>query len=242
MDAPLDQQRTLLELQTHDSAIDRLNHQRESLPEHARLEQLVTNLAAIDQLIAERQGELATVSREQARLEDEVEMVRRKAQTEEARAISGKVTSPKELTSIQEEVASLQRRQGTLEDDLLERMERHETLDAELAELSGRREGVTAEQAEVAKARDEALAGIDRELEVQRSARRLLEPKVSEQLLKLYEQIRARQGGIGAGALVGNTCQGCRTALSRVELNALRALPPEQVKRCEHCRRILVVE
>ena len=242
MDAPLDQQRTLLELQTHDSAIDRLNHQRGSLPEHALVERLGTNLAAIDQLVAERQGELATVSREQTRLEDEVEMVRSKAQTEEARAISGRVTSPKELTSIQEEVASLHRRQAALEDDLLERMERRETLDAELAELSSRRERLTAEQAEVAKARDAALADIDRELEVQRSARKLLEPKVSEELLKLYEQIRARQGGIGAGALVGNTCQGCRTSLSRVDVNALRALPPERIKRCEHCRRILVVE
>jgi predicted nucleic acid-binding Zn-ribbon protein len=242
LDAPLDQQRTLLELQAHDSAIDRLNHRRGSLPEHARLEQLATNLAAIDQLIAERQGELATVSREQARLEDEVEMVRRKAETEEARAISGRVTSPKELTSIQEEVASLQRRQGSLEDDLLERMERRETLDAELAELASRREGVTADQAEVTKNRDAALAEIDAELEVQRSARKLLEPTVGEGLRKLYEQIRARQGGIGAGALVGNSCQGCRTALSRVDVNALRALPPERVKRCEHCRRILVVE
>jgi predicted nucleic acid-binding Zn-ribbon protein len=242
LDAPLDQQRTLLELQTHDSAIDRLNHQRGSLPEHALVERLGTNLAAIDQLVAERQGELATVSREQTRLEDEVEMVRSKAQTEEARAISGRVTSPKELTSIQEEVASLHRRQAALEDDLLERMERHETLDAELAELASRRERLTAEQAEVAKARDAALADIDRELEVQRSARKLLEPKVSEELLKLYEQIRARQGGIGAGALVGNTCQGCRTSLSRVDVNALRALPPERIKRCEHCRRILVVE
>lgn len=242
MDAPLDQQRTLLELQTHDSAVDRLNHQRASLPEHARLERLATNLAAIDQLVAERQGELATVTREQTRLEDEVEMVGGKARTEEARALSGRVTSPKELTSIQEEVASLQRRQGALEDDLLERMERRETLDAELTELSSRREAVTREQAEVTKARDEALAGIDRELEVQRSARKLLEPKVSEQLLKLYEQIRARQGGVGVGALAGNTCQGCRTALSRVDVSALRELPPERVKRCEHCRRILVVE
>jgi uncharacterized protein len=242
LDAPLEQQRTLLELQTHDSAVDRLNRQRGSLPEHARLEQLATNLAAIDQLIAERQGELATVSREQARLEDEVEMVRRKAETEEARAISGRVTSPKELTAIQEEVASLQRRQAALEDDLLERMERRETLDAELAELSSRREGVTGDQAEVTKERDAALTEIDRELEVQRSARKLLEPKIGADLLKLYEQIRARQGGIGAGALVGNTCQGCRTSLSRVDVNALRALPPARVKRCEHCRRILVVE
>ena len=242
MDAPLDQQRMLLELQTHDSAVDRLNHRRTSLPEHARLEQLATNLAAIDQLVAERQGELATVSREQTRFEDESEMVRRKAETEEARAISGRVTSPKELTAIQEEVGALRRRQASLEDDLLERMERRETLDAELADLSTRREGVTSDQAEVIKARDAALDEIDHELEVQRAARALLEPKLSAELLKLYEQIRARQGGVGAGALRGDTCQGCRTSLSRVELNAMRALPPERIKRCEHCRRILVIE
>jgi uncharacterized protein len=242
LDAPLDQQRTLLELQTHDSAVDRLNHRRAALSEHARLEQLATNLAAIGQLVAERQGELATVSREQTRFEDEIEMVRRKAETEEARAISGRVTSPKELTAIQEEVGALHRRQGALEDELLERMERRETLDAELAELSTRREGVTSDQAEVTKARDAALEEIDQELEVQRVARALLEPKLSAELLKLYEQIRTRQGGVGAGALRGDTCQGCRTSLSRVELNAMRALPPERIKRCEHCRRILVIE
>ncbi len=241
MDAPVDQQRALLELQTHDSAIDRLSYRRRSLPEHARLEELATGLAAIDQLVAERQGELATVHREQTRLEDEVEMVRRKAETEEARAMSGRVTSPKELTAIQDEVAALHRRQSALEDDLLERMERHETLDAELAELGVRREAVTADQDEVVKSRNAALADIDRELEVQRSARTALEPKVGADLRKLYEQIRARQGGVGAGALAGNTCQGCRVSLSPVELSALRALPPERVKRCEHCRRILVL-
>lgn len=241
MDAPLDQQRTLLELQAHDSAVDRLNHRRESLPEHARLAELAVNLGAIDQLTAERQGELATLSREQARLEDEVEMVRRKALSEEARAISGRVTSPKELTAIQEEVAALQRRQSALEDDLLERMERRETLDAELAELAGRREGLSSEQAEVVKARDAALAEIDRELEAQRAARAALAPRIDPQLLTLYEQLRARLGGVGAAALVGNTCQGCRVSFSRVELDALRALPAERIKRCENCRRILVI-
>ncbi|HZD71509.1 MAG TPA: C4-type zinc ribbon domain-containing protein [Actinomycetes bacterium] len=241
MDASLDEQRTLLELQAHDSAVDRLSHRRESLPEHARLAELGTSLAAIDQLTAERRGELATVSREQARLEDEVEMVRRKAQAEEARAISGRVTSPKELTAIQEEVAALHRRQSVLEDDLLERMERRETLEAELAELATRRDGVSGEQAEVTKARDGALAEIDREMEVERAARAGLEPKISAPLLTLYEQLRVRQKGIGAAALLGNTCQGCRVSLSPVELNALRALPAGRVKRCENCRRILVI-
>jgi len=115
MQAPVAEQRTLLEMQAHDSAIDRLVHRRGSLPEDARLAELGQALAAVDQLAAEREGSLATVRREQARFEDEIEMVTRKARSEDARAVSGKVTSPKELTAIQEEVAALKRRQDVLD-------------------------------------------------------------------------------------------------------------------------------
>jgi uncharacterized protein len=242
MQAPIAEQRALLQLQAHDSAIDRLSHRRGSLPEDARLAELAEAVAAVDQLTAERQGTLATVQRDQARLEHEIDMVTTKARSEEARAASGKVTSPKELTAIQEEVAALKRRQSTLEDELLELMEQRETLEAELAELASRREVFTAEQAEVTKARDAALVEIDRELDGERAARDGVLPAVGDALRALYDQIRARQGGVGAAALVGNTCQGCRVSISPVELAAVRKLPPEEIKRCENCRRILVVE
>jgi uncharacterized protein len=242
MQAPVAEQRALLQLQAHDSAIDRLNHRRASLPEDARLAELADALGAVDQLTAERQGSLATVQRDQARLEHEVDMVTGKARTEEERAVSGRVTSPKELTAIQEEVAGLKRRQGTLEDELLELMEQRETLEGELAELVTRRDGFTADQAEVTKARDAALVELDRELDGERTARDRVLPTVGEALRTLYDQVRARQGGVGAAALVGNTCQGCRVSISPVELAAIRKLPPEEIKRCENCRRILVVE
>jgi uncharacterized protein len=242
MQAPIAEQRALLQLQAHDSAIDRLDHRRGSLPEDARLAELADALAAVDQLTAERDGTLATVQRDQSRLEHETDMVTTKARNEEARAVSGKVTSPKELTAIQEEVAGLKRRQATLEDELLELMEQRETLEGELAELATRRDAFTADQAEVTKARDAALAEIDRELDGERTARDRVAPTVGEQLRSLYDQVRSRQGGIGAAALVGNTCQGCRVSISPVELAAIRKLPPEEVKRCENCRRILVVD
>jgi uncharacterized protein len=242
MQAPVAEQRALLQLQAHDSVIDRLEHRRGSLPENTRLAELADALGAVDQLTAERQGSLATVQRDQSRLEHEIDMVTGKAGNEEARAVSGKVTSPKELTAIQEEVASLKRRQATLEDELLELMEQRETLDNELGELATRRQGFTAEQAEVTKAHDAALVEIDRELEAERAARDGLAPEVGEELRALYDQIRARQGGIGAATLVGNTCQGCRVSISPVELAAIRKLSPEEVKRCENCRRILVVQ
>jgi uncharacterized protein len=242
MQAPIAEQRALLQLQAHDSAIDRLDHRRGSLPEDARLAELADALAAVDQLTAERDGTLATVQRDQSRLEHEIDMVTTKARNEDARAVSGKVTSPKELTAIQEEVASLKRRQATLEDELLELMEQRETLEGELAELATRRDAFTADQAEVTKARDAALAEIDRELDGERTARDRVAPTVGEGLRALYDQVRSRQSGIGAAALVGNTCQGCRVTISPVELAAIRRLPPEEVKRCENCRRILVVD
>jgi uncharacterized protein len=242
VDAPLEEQLALLVLQRHDSAADRLMVRRGSLPDDTRLAELADGLAVVDQLADERRGRLATLQREQARLEDEIDGVTRKARSEEERAVSGKVTSPKELTAIQEEVAALRRRQVALEDNLLEQMEQREGLETELNELNRRREALTAERAEVTKARDSALAEIDRDLAAERAAREVVAPRVGEQLQRLYDQIRRRQGGVGAAALVGPTCQGCRVSMSAVELAAIRKLPADAVKRCENCRRILVVE
>jgi uncharacterized protein len=242
LDAPPEDQHALLELQRHDSAVDRLTARRGALPEDARLAELAEALTVVDQLTAEGGGRLAMVQRAQVRLEDEIDMVTSKARSEEDRAASGRVTSPKELTAIQEEVAALRRRQAALEDDLLEQMEQRETLEAELAELAGRREAITAEQTEVTKARDSALAEIDQELAVEQAAREAVAPQIGEELRGLYDQIRRRQGGVGAAALLGATCQGCRVSMSAVELAATHKLPAETVKRCENCRRILVVE
>ncbi|HKE97671.1 MAG TPA: C4-type zinc ribbon domain-containing protein [Actinomycetes bacterium] len=241
MRAPPEEQRTLLELQGIDSTVDRLTHRRADLPEEARLVELGTQLDAIGQLAAERDGTLVTTRREQERIEHEVETLGGKADAEDARAAAGRVTSPKELTAIQAEVQALRRRVATLEDELLERMEARETLERELAELTARREAAERERAQAATARDAAVAEIGRQLAKERAAREALTRRIGAPLLELYEKVRGRSGGIGAAALAGETCQGCHMRISAVELKNLRAMPPEEIKRCEHCRRILVV-
>jgi uncharacterized protein len=241
MQAPVEEQRALLELQVVDTAIDRLEHRRANLPENARLAELRTSKAAIDQLAAEREGALVTTRREQERLEHEVETINRKAEAEEARAAAGRVTSPKELSAIQAEVQALRRRVGTLEDELLERMQTRETLEAELADLGGRAKVADSERDEVTVARDAALAELDRDLAARRAERGAIAPRISAALGRLYDQIRARSGGVGAAALEGGSCQGCRVSISPVELRKLRQLPPDEVRRCENCRRIMVL-
>ena len=59
-------------------------------------------------------------------------------------------------------------------------------------------------------------------------------------LLDLYEKLRASSGGIGAAALHRGRCEGCHLQLNTTDLNNLRDAPPDDVVRCEECRRILV--
>ena len=62
---------------------------------------------------------------------------------------------------------------------------------------------------------------------------------IDEELLELYEDLRRVKKGVGAAALVDGVCQACHEQLSAVELDKLKR--SDGIRRCEHCRRILVV-
>lgn len=241
MQAAMEDQQRLLELQVLDSAIARLRRRRASLPEAARVVELQAMIAALDQEAGEREAALAVLRPEQRRLETDLERVSTKRAAEQAKVASGAVTNARELRAITEEVEALARRQSALEDQVLERLEVREALEAEMETFAVRGAALRETHAVAVAARDRALAEVDQEIGLQLQARERVAPTVPAVLLGLYEQVRAREGGIGAAALVGGACQGCHMAISPVELRALHQLPPEDVKRCEQCRRILVV-
>jgi len=153
---------------------------------------------------------------------------------------SGAVTNPKDLESLQSEIASLARRQGDLEDVVLEVMERHEAAQERAAELAQRVESVQAKAQDAAARRDVALEGIDTEAETVRKERQEAAGSIPADLLKLYEKIREQQGGVGAARLFQRRCEGCQLELNITEVNDVRGAPEDEVLRCENCRRILV--
>ncbi|MGH8861615.1 MAG: C4-type zinc ribbon domain-containing protein, partial [Jatrophihabitantaceae bacterium] len=55
-----------------------------------------------------------------------------------------------------------------------------------------------------------------------------------------YELAREHGGGVGAAMLHQRRCEGCRIELSGSELSAVRSAAPDEVVRCDNCRRILV--
>ncbi|MCA1824553.1 MAG: C4-type zinc ribbon domain-containing protein [Frankia sp.] len=235
----VDQQR-LLELQHLDSAIDRLAQRRRTLPELAEIAAADARLAELRSEVVTAQTEADDIAREQRKLENDVEQVRTRVTRDRERLDAGKVNNPRELENLQHEMASLGRRQGDLEDQVLEKMLARE-------DAQGRADALTAEATELTATRDAAVlrrdaafAEIDAETAQHAAARGEIAPQLPDDLLALYEKIRVGNGGVGAAPLNRGRCEGCMLTISPIDLENIRHAPDDEVVRCEECRRILV--
>ena len=231
---------TLLELQDRDTAIDRLRHRRDTLPERAALESVRTERDDAGARLTEATSRLEEVAREEQRFDDEARSLEDKAAEVERRMYSGEVTSPRELQTLQADVDQLRRHRRSLEDRELEVMERRESLDGEVNGLDGRVRELEAEAQRLSAALSEVEAEIDGELSGERAARDEIAAALDAGLLEDYEGCRARARGMGAARLNGNTCQGCHLSIPSVEAERIRKSPPGTVAHCDNCGCILV--
>ncbi|WP_323177906.1 C4-type zinc ribbon domain-containing protein [Streptomyces sp. NBC_00083] len=237
--APADQIR-LLDVQALDVRLSQLAHKRTSLPEHAEIDSLTKDLTQLRDLLVASQTEESDTAREQTKAEQDVDQVRQRAVRDQQRLDSGAVSSPKDLESLQREIVSLAKRQGDLEDVVLEVMERREAAQERAAELTERVASVQTKTDDATTRRDAALAGLDAEIASVTKEREIVAGSVPADLLKLYDKLRAQQGGVGAARLYQRRCEGCRLELNITEVNEVKAAAPDAVLRCENCRRILV--
>ena len=239
MKASPEAQLRLLELADLDAELSRFNYRRRTLPETAELEQLAERAAKVADAITNADTSLADLDRELGRAERDVDQVQVRITRDNQRLDAGQVSNARELESLQSEVASLRKRQGDLEDVVLELMERRETAQSLRDGAASEAETVAAETATVTERRDVALADIDQQADKASTARAALVPLLPADLLALYDKIRAASGR-GAALLRHGQCGGCRETLSTVELNAVRAAAVDDLVRHEECGRILI--
>lgn len=230
----------LLDIQSLDSRLDQLAHRRQNLTELAELDRIGNRLNELHGLIIAAETKESDIRREQAKAETDVDRVRSRAERDQQRLDAGRVGSPRELESLQSEIASLARRQSDLEDTVLEIMERHENVQKQVADLAKERDELTAARDDVARRRDEAFAELDADIAAATEERAAAVAEVPDALLALYEKLRGQMGGVGAAALSQRRCEGCRLELNTIEISRIANAPPDEVLRCEECRRILV--
>ena len=237
MTDPMEQ---LLVVQGHDLKDTQLRTRRQGLPERAEVEQVALAHKAVVGELAAVDAERHRLQREQARIDDEVTTLKEKSAQADKALYGGSVTGTRELRALQEEIASLGRRIGVLEDAELELMVERDPVDEQATTLAGQRDALGAQAEDLLRRITVAEAEIDAELATEATARDTAAAAVPADLLAEYERLRAKRAGIGVARLEHGTCQGCHMKLSAVELDRIKALPPDARIICEDCGRLLV--
>jgi predicted nucleic acid-binding Zn-ribbon protein len=240
MKADPDAQQKLLELQRLDSAADQRRHQRATLPEDAEITALTGRRADVLGRSRDQQIIVDDLTAAQEKADADVEQVKARRKRDRDRMDQGLISNPKDLERMQHELESLERRISALEDEELEVMEDLEgaqrdltAMQADLAETDERLATVTA-------SRDERYAEIDADLARIAADREPVVAALPDDLLALYERLRASKNGVAVTELRARQCGGCMMSLDPLEIADIRAKDEDEIVRCEQCQRILV--
>ncbi len=232
--------------------VTRIRHLFDLQQIDSRIAQLETSLASLDdgstlraQVAQARSAEdaaRADLTARQARLREldlELQTVAGKAAKVEADLYSGRIANPKELRAMQEDVEGLGRQRQRLEDEMLTLMEEIERLGEHLRGLEAERqakERALDEHLEDYATRQRALTA---DLETARRQRETMAADVAPELLRRYERLRSRKGGVAVALVSGSICGACHMTVPEALLTA--AEESDDVHTCEDCGRILYV-
>jgi uncharacterized protein len=151
----------------------------------------------------------------------------------------GRISNPKELSSLQDELVMLSRTRDSLEDRILALLDRIEALKEEASAADAARMAIEQRLAARLADYEAARARLDAEFEALTAERGVSASRLEARLLRKYAEIAAQEGGIGIVAIQHGLCGGCHNALPTGFVARVR---DGQLVICERCRRILYLE
>jgi predicted nucleic acid-binding Zn-ribbon protein len=230
----------LLDVQQLDAKLDAVRHQLASIPEATALAELMRGRSDVDDAARDARILVTDLTEEQARADADVEQVKARRERDQGMIDAGAVNDPKALERMLGELESLARRISSLEDVEIDVMERLENAQAEFEHRTAALAKIDTEAAQLEETRAHKAGDLEAELTEVAGERKLTAEGMPEDLMALYEKLRASKGGVGAAALHRKECQGCRLTLNASDLAVIAAKPADEVVRCEECDRILV--
>src|ERR1700732_2436106 len=155
MKAEVAQQRSLLEVAELDAELAKMDHRAGHLPMRADCERIQTEQVAANDRLGALQIALEDLNIHVSRFESEIDAVRQREERD--RSLLQSVADAKQLSELQHELDTLQRRQSSLEDSLLEVMEHREQLQSQQTAEAAAIETLQADLAAAQQALDGAL-------------------------------------------------------------------------------------
>ena len=229
------QQMSLLrELQAIDSYIDRLRQELNQLDSgeriRAKLEQTRQRMEDIKQRY---EASYAAAAEQERRLQELDERIRRA----EAELYSGRITNPRELQLMQQEIENAKKTRDELDLQMLQLWETLETMkrDIDASERDLRQiERFYEAHMEDYRQRKAALEG---EIAFNEQEREKLAQQIDPEVRQRYQTLRERLGGNAVAVVEQKACSVCHTLLTPYTLKRLET--EEALITCESCGRLL---
>jgi predicted nucleic acid-binding Zn-ribbon protein len=169
----------------------------------------------------------------------ELKRIEQKKKDFEQKLYGGRITVPKEMTAMEQEIESLGRMREKLDEKILTLMDqlelRKKEESAAKAKLSQAKKDFETQQTEY----KNTVSKMTEEVKKLKEEREKLVPEIPAELFHQYESLRQAKGGIGLARIVQGSCSACRMTLSAAQIRKTKASATPQI--CDNCGRLLCI-
>jgi len=225
--------RLLITLQDCDTRMGYILTQKEEGPK--KIQRLEERLTALENELAEEKAQLEAITRDRRETEQKIDEFENKLKKANIKLSS--IKSNKEYHAALKEIDELKKSKFILEEKAIAIMEQMESLDARCA---ASRETAKEMRRQFEVDRDAislSLKALDQDLRLIEQERDGVSQAVDSHLLKRYDTLRERKGGIAVSAVAQGVCQTCHLRIPPQEYNEL--IRGDKLMACPNCSRII---
>ena len=194
-------------------------------------------LDSAQERLASEQKQLDELRHRQRDAEAEVDDLLSKIATAEGQLYSGKISNPKELSSLQHEVTTMKARSDELENKALDVIDQVEAQEKVVDELTSEYRNLQDDWQRQQQVLADEIQQLKESLLDLKQRRQQLSGQIDSSAISLYERIRQQKKQAVAKVEQG-ICRACRISLSASALQKARSGQPVQ---CGTCGRILFI-
>jgi len=224
----------LFQLQQIDSSIDsisfRLSEIESSLSHNAEV-------IKAEEEFSESQDRYIAEKNQFEQLNAEVQNKKIKKSQTESNLYGGKVSNPKELQDLQQEITSLTKIISRLDDDLFNKLV---SLDSFEKEMNIAKKTLNQSKSNFETQKSLLIAEkskSEKEIEVLRLKKETLLGNIDNSVLEIYEKLRKSKNGTAIVSLIEDSCSSCGVSLTPNQRQKARSA--NELFYCPSCRRII---
>jgi len=200
-----------------------------------KIQRLEKRLMDVEAQLAEETDQMDAFSRERREVDQNIDDAESKLK--KANLKLSNIKSNKEYQAALKEIEDLKKAKFLLEDRAIEMMERFEKLETKCAVSRQEATEVKKQYKLDRQALSRSMEALDRDLSTLQKDRQGISQAVDRGLLKRYDTLRGRKGGIAVSSVVEGVCQTCHLRIPPQEFNEL--IRGDKLMTCPNCMRII---